>query len=716
MKLPQRALHGLPAGIVFLALGYSILCVVFPYPHARLESAVHARPATLVLDREGNVLRAFTGDNDSWMFRIDYDAMSPRLIQATIAVEDERFRLHPGVDPISIVRAALSNVRRGRTVSGASTITMQAVRLVHPRPRTLCSKIIEAFRASQMERLLTKEELLELYLNLAPYGGNLTGAEAASLSYFRKHARDLTLAEAALLAGLPQSPSRLRPDRHPARARTRRDHVLRRMHTCGYVTPDELRRALAENVCVRRAPLPFQAPHFCRLVKNRFPQEHTLRTTIDSRIQADCEISLRSALAGLRNAGVSNGAAVVIENKTAAVRAMVGSCDFFSEEDHGQVNGATAARSPGSTIKPFTYGLAFEQGLCTPRSVLADVPANYSGYAPKNYDHLYRGPVTARDALSLSLNVPAVRLARDVGLDRLCNFLRQVGLTTLRRNASHYGLGLTLGSAEVTLLDLTNAYATLARLGVYRPYRLLETEPIRSGKRVLSEEAAYLVADVLSDTARLEGRCLWKSDKTRVRMAWKTGTSWGHRDAWAVAYTQKYTVGIWVGNFSGRPAKALVGIQAAAPIAARIMDQLHTGRPPGWFSRPEGIGRREVCSVSGMPAGEHCGARSAALYISGRSATRRCTIHEQVKIDRETGALLCRNCAKGRDYASKVVEAWPVQLASWLRVHQPDRSLAPVHLAGCRRTPDMKKRPRILSPAPGQTYLLTGSASQSNQK
>ena len=675
---------------------YACLSLLFPFPVEEIEAVKQREMSTLILDKDGDLLRAFLGQDESRLVWTDLDQISPSLLSATIAVEDERFYHHPGVDPIAVGRAILTNLQRRRVVSGASTITMQVIRLLERRPRTLRSKMIESFRALQLERVLTKRQIIELYLNLAPYGGNLVGPEAASRSYFRKHAKDLTLGEAAILAGLVQSPSRYRPDRHPERMRLRRDHVLNRMYTCGYITRERLAVALKEPVrYIPQKPFPFEAPHLAEMVRETRGRETVLRTTIDRRIQTLAETVLRDGVNRLRAAGVSNGAVVVIENGTSAVRALVGSCDFFSVPDEGQVNGAMAPRSPGSALKPFIYALAFDRGLITPSSVLADVPAIYEGYQPVNYDHLFRGPVPAREALWASLNIPAVNLMGKVGQKKAYCLLKDVGIGTLRKDADHYGLSIALGSVDVSLLDLTNAYAALARRGEYRPYRLLETQPARPGRQVVSQEAAWLVADVLSDMSRMSGKVMSRSEKNRMRMAWKTGTSFGHRDAWTFAYTPEYTVGVWMGNFSGMPAKALVGVEAAAPVAAGIMERIYGDRAPTWYPVPKGVVTRKVCAVSGMPAKEICAAQKTDYCIQGVSADVPCTVHQLVKVDGETRQ-------------ERVVESWPTALASWFRAHGQDRGAPPA-------VADQSHNPKIISPAPRQTYCLA-DAGASSQK
>jgi len=711
-RRPRRLLMRLACAALAAPAAAWVLFLVadrlWPFPRQVLADAQRSGPGALVLDRGGRPLRAFLGAADERLFPVTPAEVNPRLVQATIAVEDRRFRRHRGVDPLALARAVLSNVRRGRVVSGASTITMQVVRRLEARPRTLTSKAVEAFRALQLERLAGKDEILTLYLNLAPYGGNLTGVEGASQTYFGKHAQDLTLAESALLAGLPKSPSRLRPDRHPEAARARRDYVLRRMRTCGFITDGELADALQQPVRAELRRFPFQAPHFAQLVRDRNPGRPLLHTTLDVRLQALCEEAVRRQVDGLRRAGVTNGAAVLVENDTGSVRALVGSCDFFSPADRGQVDGATAPRSPGSALKPFIYAMAFDAGFCAPGTMLADVPASFGGYEPENYDRASRGLATAREALTDSLNVPAVGLLRRVGQDRVYRLLRELDLSTISRPPDHYGLSLALGGADVTLLDLTGAYATLARLGVHRRCRLLETEPVDPGRRVLSEGACYLAADVLSDPERLRRADLAASVGRPLRLAWKTGTSWGHRDAWTLAWTPRYTVGVWLGNFDGRRSAALTGVQAAAPVAARILQAVHAQESCAWYARPADVAERTVCVASGMAPGPHCSATVSDLCLRDRSDRSPCTVHAEVRIDRRTGCCLCPQCAAGRSHDVRVVECWPSGVAAWLRQRDPARPLMPPHLPGCPAARIAGGGPRILSPPPARTYVATG--------
>jgi len=706
---------------ILLSIVFHAALLLFPFPEQRLQSAVYRGTAVMVLDNRGEILRAYTGSDDMWMFHAGRDSISERVVQATIAAEDKRFYSHHGVDLLAICRAAASNLLNMRAVSGASTITMQTIRLLDNRPRTLASKLAESFRAVQLERFHTKDEILEYYLNLAPYGGNIVGIEAASLAYFRKRPADLTLAEAALLAGLPQSPSRLRPDRHPERARKRRDVVLNRMHACGFINDTELRRALSEPVAIRREPFPFQAPHFAEMVRRTHPSRAILRTTLELGIQQLCEETLIAAVESHRNDGVSNGSIVVIENYSGAVRAVAGSVDFHSLEHSGQVNGAVARRSPGSALKPFLYAQSFDRGIITPSSMLSDEPLNRSGYSPRNYDRRYRGPVSAEAALALSLNVPAVQLLEELGHESFYELLLKLGFTTLDRPASHYGLGIVLGSAEVSLIELTNAYATLARMGVHRPWCLLENQPEKMsggnvaghcprppagqgrclaptesespGRRIFSPEAAWLTAQVLSNPEFHTGLAVEHrrapGGGQGIRMAFKTGTSWGHRDAWTVAFTPKYTVGVWMGNFSGEPGRGLVGIQAAAPVAVEIIKRLHSQGLRCWFEMPSRIAVRRVCPVSGMIHGRHCGSYIEGYVICGRSSMQECSVHRGGG-EHDAEQALAASLAGGRRD--------PPTPNSFGRASPP---------LYCNGVPGHSSvAPEVLSPTKGRTYVI----------
>ena len=594
-----------------------------PFPEDKLAR----KPSSAVLvDRAGTPLRVrlAAGDFDA---RPGYVPEPGRWIDsAIVAVEDQRFWSHSGVDILALARAISQNLVLGRRVSGASTLTTQVIRLVEPRPRTLSTKIIEAFRAWQLERRHSKTEILAHYLDRAPFGGNIVGIEAAAQRYFAKSAAQLSLAEAALLAGLPQSPSRLRPDRHLARAQKRQAYVLERMAACGFITAVEQNAAQAQPIVVRPAShYPFRAPHFCDWVgvPDRLAADATVITTLDPTLQQVAEdVLARHA----RDAAADSGAIVILDVQTSAVRAMAGSPDFRARPA-GQVNGALAARAAGSTLKPFAFAQAFDRGLVTPATMLTDKPRLFRDYAPQNFSHEFRGRVGVRDALMLSLNLPAIEIEQRVGQERLYTLLKQLGLATISKPPEHYGLGLILGNAEVRLLDLANAYACLARGGDWLPIRVIETAPPLAPTSLLSPEACWLISSILSGEERAMDTTGHAADVRLPPMAWKTGTSAGLRDAWTVAWNPDFVIAVWAGNANGTGADELVGRQVATPMAWDVFRKIYPHNLGPWYAQPAGIETRTVCADSGCVAGTNCPHHVPDWAIAGVSRQTQCPLH-----------------------------------------------------------------------------------------
>ncbi len=694
------------AGVFCLAalLLLIISLLVFPLPREKLE---YCEASTMIMDRHGEILRPYMEGND-YLFRVGIDKINKHVINATIAAEDKRFYRHFGIDPFAVIRALWLNLKNRRIVSGGSTITMQLARLLEPKPRTFKAKLIEAFRALQLEMKFSKDEILEYYLNFAPYGGNLRGVETASSRYFGRHARDLILSEAALLAALPQSPSRYRPDRYPDRAMDRRNLVLRRMQKCGFIGTENLSEILSEPVSCSWNRFPFEAPHFADLARGTSLPGGRLVTTLDYKIQSIAETALIQAVENLRTEGVSNGALVIIDNNISSLRALVGSCEFFSEENSGQVNGALALRSPGSALKPFLYTAALDMGIISPTDVLADIPLDYSGYSPENYNRDCLGPVSVREALIKSLNIPAVKLSAKVGVDNLLKTLRKSGLSSLTQDKNYYGLSLTLGSAEVKLLELTNAYAAIARLGYYLPLKITqddEKEQEKTGRRIFSEAASFIIADILSDPAMFDSPGTCSTDPCKPQIALKTGTSFGHRDAWAIGFNPEYTVGVWLGNFSGFPSRALVGISTSAPVVLRIFEKLYAGKTSPWYKMPDGVGTRTICALSGMPANSYCPNKKPGFYIKGASPYRKCNIHKRIMVDKISGLRLCRRSCHGRDYKLEVFEIWPPEIHTWLHAHGMLSKLPPPCFLECK-SGKKERELHITSPVSDQQYVM----------
>ncbi len=519
------------------------------------------------------MLRAFTTREGTWRLAAKPGEVSPLYVRMLLAYEDRRFRHHPGVDPIAIARAAWQWAWNGRIVSGGSTLSMQVARLLDPEPRSLGAKFRQAFRALQLELALSKDEILALYLARAPYGGNLEGARAASLAWFGKEPLHLTAGEAALLIAIPQSPAATRPDRRPAAAKKARDKILTVLEQRGVLSPAMAEEARAEPVQRLRRRLPFLAPHATADLAARAPKSLLrIESTIDARLQETMEALARGELAGL--VPEANIAILVADHATGAVRAYVGSAAFFDAQRHGQVDMARAIRSPGSTLKPFVYGLGFDLGVVHPETIVTDGPTRFGDYRPENFQRHYMGEVSVRVALQQSLNVPAVAVLDRIGPERFTGLLRSAGITMRFENAAERpGLPVALGGVGTSLADLVTIYAGLGNRGVARPLRLdTSFTPPADGKRILSAGAAWHLARIL-ESAPPPNDALPRAFLNRpFDIAYKTGTSYGFRDAWAIGYDGKHVIGVWVGRPDGTPSPDRYGRVTALPILFKAFD------------------------------------------------------------------------------------------------------------------------------------------------
>jgi penicillin-binding protein 1C len=581
-------------------------------------------------DRHGQPLRTVRPDNGPFRQQVYYAEIPQSLVQATLAAEDRRFWRHPGVDWRATLRAAWQFVEHGRIVSGGSTITQQLIKIAQPRPRTLGAKLWQAAQALRLEQIWDKQRILCEYFNRLDYGNFNRGCVAAAQFYFGKPLRDLSPAECALLAALPQAPSRLNPLLHFELAHKRQQWILGQMRRAGWLDEQACRRAFDEPLRLASRQRVFEAPHFVDLVMTYLQREADpgfsndsfqdmlgsknvhlaaggpILTTLDLPLNRFAEATLRQHLTRLQSQHVSNGALVVLDNNSGDVLVLVGSENYFAPAA-GQVNGAWAARSVGSTFKPFTYLLALEHGA-TPATIVADVPTEFATstglFAPANYNRRCYGPMRYRLALANSLNISAVKVLASIGGPYpLLQLLRGCGLTTLDRPAEHYGLGLTIGTGEARLLELANAYACLARLGQSKPWRLLldsETSTSTKTRRVADPAAAFLIADILSDNA---ARAFAFGPESALRfdfpVACKTGTSSDFRDNWAFGYTPEFTVGVWVGNFDGAAMRQVSGVTGAAPILHDLIEHLHQRYGTTWYSTPTNIVECSVHPLTG---------------------------------------------------------------------------------------------------------------------
>jgi penicillin-binding protein 1C len=591
----------------------------------------YPEPNTVFEDRTGNILRWVpdeNGERHTWMPMHSI----PDIVQkAFISAEDHRFYSHPGIDFMAIMRAVRSNLAEGHIVSGASTLTQQLSRLTYPRKRTYYDKMVELIRSLRIEWLLDKQQILELYLNRVPLGNNLVGISAGSMVYFGKALSRLTSSEAALLASLPKAPGNLNPyGRNVSYLTERKNWVLKQMHKYRHISSWELESGLQTMPFIKPKSFPFDAPHFINLVLP-LKQQGNLKTTIDLKLQKRVEQVLNSHQFRLKRKTARQASVVILDNANSEILSLVGSIEY-SNLNEGFNNGTNALRSPGSTLKPFLFAQALDLGLNT-ATILEDIERTYASprgiYSPVNFNRKSYGPVSMRNALGNSLNQTAVSLLNTIGYSSFYETLRSLDLINFpKRGPEHYGLGMVIGNPEVTLVQLASAYASLARGGLFLPAKYFINDKSQKGKRVFSEEASYIITDMLSDSS---ARTLTFGDffnqKLPFKVALKTGTSTNFRDGWIVGYTPKYTVAIWVGNFNGQPTGGLSGAQAAGPILVDILNELYPNGFSSSFPRPDRVISTEVCSHSGMRPNKFCPHVKRELFINGMGPGEICNYH-----------------------------------------------------------------------------------------
>ena len=531
------------------------------------------RYSPIVLAADGSVLHAFLNPTQKWRMKTELAEITPTLQQAIINKEDRYFRYHFGVNPVAIMQAAGRNIfGKGRT-TGASTITMQVARLLEPKERTFGNKLLEMLRAVQLEAHYSKAEILQLYLNLVPYGGNIEGVKSAALLYFQQPPDYLSLAQTVTLAIIPNQPRALVLGKNNDRILAERNRWLRQFQKQHLFPNQDIEDALNEPLDAQRHAAPTLAPHLARRLVSQFPNRPILHSTLRRGPQAKAEELTKNYVRRLRELGITQAAVLVVHNRTRAVEAYVGSADFRDAAGSGQVDGVRAVRSPGSTLKPFLYALAVDRGILTPKLKLPDVPTNFSGFRPENFDKSCAGEVTVERALTYSLNIPAVRVLAEVGVPAFTDKLRAAGFKSVAKAAPRLGLSTILGGCGATLEELTGLYAALADGGNYQPLGITassEKNPSTlhpsPSKLLFSPAAAFLITDILAQRTRPDLPMGYQNSRHLPKIAWKTGTSYGRRDAWSIGYNADYTIGVWVGNFSGQGSPALTGADVASSL------------------------------------------------------------------------------------------------------------------------------------------------------
>lgn len=673
--------------------------------------------APLIRDRHGNVMHAFLAGDQQWRFRTELSEITPELREAIVFKEDRHFYRHPGINGLAVLRALGNNIFRMKRTSGASTITMQVARMLEPKRRSYLNKIVEMFRALQLEAHYSKREILQLYLNLVPYGSNIQGVKAASLLYFNKSPDQLSLAELTALSIIPNRPNSLVMGRDNARIIQERNRWLRRFRREGLFDTSLINDALLEPLDAKRRSAPHAAPQLAWRLRSMFPGRLDIRSGTDARMQRTAEDIAAAYIQSLRLQQVHNASVLILDNRSGEVLSYVGSPDFSDRAHNGQVDGVKALRSPGSTLKPFLYGLAYDAGFATPQTVINDVPINLAGYRPENYDLQFHGAVSVDEALRQSLNIPAVKVLQQLGSQRFAQELGAAGFRSVWQQRKKLGLSMILGGCTVRLEELCVLYAAMANGGEARGLRW---EPVPAGHRdtntvrVLSPAAAWMISHTLCELARPDMPQLADAARNVPKIAWKTGTSYGRKDAWSIGYNERYTIGVWLGNFNGRGVSSLSGAVTATPLLFRLFNAIDRDAGAEWLRAPMELQTRFVCRQSGLLPADSCGDQLLDYYIPGASAAKRCNHQREVWTSVDGAFSYCTSCLPATGYAVKTMRDIAPELAAYYESRQMPYERIPPHNPACARVFDGQP-PRITSLQAGLSYLITDRGKQGLQ-
>ena len=608
---------------------------------------------------------------------------------------------------MAIIQAAGRNLFRAGRTTGASTITMQVARLLEPKERTFSNKVKEMLRATQLEAHYSKAEILQLYLNLVPYGGNIEGVKSAALLYFQQPPDYLSLAQTVTLAIIPNQPRVLVLGKHNDRILAERNRWLRQFQQQHLFPNQDIEDAISEPLDAQRHAAPTLAPHLARRLVSQFPGQPIIHSTLRRNPQAKAEDLTRNYVRRLHELGITQAAVLVVNNRTRAVEAYVGSADFADAASQGQVDGVRAVRSPGSTLKPFLYALAVDRGIVTPKLKLPDVPTNFSGFRPENFDKSCAGEVTVERALTYSLNIPAVRVLNQLGVPTFTEKLQQAGFQNVKSNRDQLGLSSILGGCGASLEELTSLYVTLADAGQYAPLQLTSSTKPKSATSLISESAAFLTTDILSQLTRPDLPLGAASSMRLPKVAWKTGTSYGRRDAWSIGYNREYTIGVWLGNFSGQGSPALTGADVATPLLFDLFNALAYNSPNDWFAPPAALDFRLVCAESGLVPGENCPNQLIDYFLPNVSSGQRCQHQREVLVSADGSFTYCRACAPAAGYRRELYPNLLPEVAAYKEAQGIPYRRLPPHNPQCQLVRGGRElAPTITSPTANTEYVL----------
>jgi penicillin-binding protein 1C len=682
-------------------LFFIFLDIIFPLPD-------HVDYSTIIVSSDSTVIYAFLSRDEKWRMKTELSEITPLLRKAIIFKEDKYFYYHRGINVFAIGRALVSNIFERKRTSGASTITMQVARLLEPKNRTYLNKLIEMFRASQIEFHYSKDEILQLYLNLVPFGGNLEGVKAASVLYFEKSPNHLSLAELTALSIIPNRPNSLILGKDNQYIVEQRNKWLGRFQKASLFPLQDIEDAMNEPLVAFRHETPRIAPQYAYRLKCQYPDNPIISTLLDYPKQVKVQNLVKNYINRIYNRNIKNASVLVIDNLHNCVICYIGSADFFNKDDAGQVDGVQAVRSPGSTLKPLLYGIAFDQGIISPKFKIADVPVSYSGYEPQNYDEQYNGFVTAEFALINSLNIPAVKILQQLKTETFVRSLKKIGFEQIRKDEKKLGLSLVLGGCGVTLEQLTKMYHSFANKGIYTDLNWLSADTATGGFQVISPESAYMLTEILSKVKRPDLPLEWQNSTDLPRVAWKTGTSYGRKDAWSLGYNKNYTIGVWVGNFSSEGVQELSGSGSAAPLLFEIFNTLDYHSEAEWYDVPQSIEFRLVCSETGLPYNDFCENVISDSYIPSVSPNSLCDHLKMSYISPDSSISYCKTCIPENGY----IQAWypniKAEMVSYYELKQVNYSKVPKHNPDCERV-FVEGAPEITSPMYQVEYFVDKS-------
>lgn len=689
--------------ILFVITFFILLNLIFPLPKEKSFSQE-------ILASDGTLLTVYLSSDDKWRMLTTIDEVSPDLIKSLIAKEDKYFYWHLGFNPISILKAFYSNLTKGEIVSGASTITMQLARIWEPSQRNYLNKFLEILRAIQIEIIYSKSEILKMYFNYLPYGGNIEGIKAASYIYFNHPPNKLSLAQSILLTVIPNDPNNLRLDRNIEKPHQKRNLWIRRFIKEDLFNNNNLIDALNEPLVSNRFEISKLAPHFCNRL-NKLKNQPIISSTLDLNKQKISEKLLSNYIERIKSKEVTNGAILVIDNKTNNVLAYCGSANYFDSQTSGQVDGITSIRSPGSTLKPFLYAQAFDKGILTPKMKLYDIPMDFGGYEPENFDNKFYGEVTAEFALMNSLNIPAVQLLQKLHINNFLQVLHHAGFNKIYNDKNKLGLSLILGGCGTTLEELVTAYTSFSNKGKMKKLNYEIGNENSKGVQIFSKASSYLITKILSNIERPDFPNTFIGGTHLPKIAWKTGTSYGKRDAWAIGVNPKYTIGVWLGNFNGKGSPYLSGAEMAVPLLFDLFNSIDYSSDKKWFEIPYEILERKVCEETGLIPSENCKNFTYDFYVENISTHKKCDRYKTFMVDENETKVYCSECLGNNSYKEISYPELDPELKLWFEKNIIEFKKPPLHNPECSHRLS-GNGPKIISPLPNYEYYVDKNSDQ----